>query len=93
MNGQTYRYTVIFEREPDGGFVVHCLALPGCHSQGDTLDEALENIKEAIAVYLESLTDRNDCGFRKFWHRFSGNSGTTRILRDGGFQFQVFRSA
>jgi predicted RNase H-like HicB family nuclease len=46
---------IIFEREADGGYVVHCPTLPGCRTQGDTLDEAHENIKEAIALYLESL--------------------------------------
>ena len=51
----THRYTVILEREPDGGFHVLCPALPGCHSQGDTLDEAMQNMREAIEVYLESL--------------------------------------
>lgn len=60
MKGKTYRYTVIFEREKYGGYVVHCPALPGCHSQGDTLDEAQENIVEAITVYLESLDDHDD---------------------------------
>lgn len=34
-----------------------CPALPGCHSQGDTMEEALENIKEAIAGCLESLAE------------------------------------
>jgi len=33
------------------------------------------------------------CGFRIFWHRFSGNSGTGTILRDGGVEFQVLRAA
>lgn len=50
-----YHYTVVFEREPDGGYHAFCPALKGCHSQGDTYDEAVENIKEAIALYLESL--------------------------------------
>lgn len=49
------QYTVILEPEEEGGFHVWCPALKGCHSQGDTLEEALENIKEAIAAYLESL--------------------------------------
>jgi predicted RNase H-like HicB family nuclease len=49
------RYTTIFEHQPDGGYHVFCPALPGCHSEGDTLEEALINIKEAIAVYVESL--------------------------------------
>lgn len=51
----SYRYTVILEREPDGGYHVFCPALKGCHSQGDTQDEALKNIEEAASLYLESL--------------------------------------
>lgn len=50
-----HHYTVILEREADGGFHASCPALRGCHSQGDTLDEALDNIREAIAAYLESV--------------------------------------
>ena len=49
------RYTVILEVQPDGGYHVFCPALPGCHSEGDTLDEAVANAREAIEVYLESL--------------------------------------
>jgi len=49
------RYTVIFEREEDGGYHAFVPVLKGCHTQGDTLDEAIENIREAIALYLESL--------------------------------------
>lgn len=49
------RYTVIFEREDDGGFHAFCPALKGCRSQGDTLAEAERNIEEAITLYLESL--------------------------------------
>jgi predicted RNase H-like HicB family nuclease len=48
-------YTVILEREADGGYHAFCPALKGCHSQGDTLDEAVANIREAIEAYLESL--------------------------------------
>ncbi|MDW7728264.1 MAG: type II toxin-antitoxin system HicB family antitoxin [Candidatus Methanoperedens sp.] len=46
---------VIREDKEDGGYVVSCPALPGCHSQGETVKEALANIKEAIEAYLESL--------------------------------------
>jgi predicted RNase H-like HicB family nuclease len=48
-------YTVILERDPDGGYSVWAPDLPGCASQGDTHDEALEAIREAIALYIESL--------------------------------------
>jgi len=44
---------VILEPEEDGGYSVHCPVLPGCSSQGDTLEEALSNIKEAILGVLE----------------------------------------
>jgi predicted RNase H-like HicB family nuclease len=50
-----YHYTVVFEREYDGGYHAFCPALKGCHSQGDSYEETVENIKEAMAVYLESL--------------------------------------
>ena len=42
----------------DGGFNVSCPALPGCHSQGDTEEEAIENIKDAILGRLEALNQR-----------------------------------
>jgi len=45
--------TVILEPEEDGGYSVHCPVLPGCSSQGDTLDEALANIQEAILGVLK----------------------------------------
>lgn len=51
----TNRYTVVFEREADGGYHASCPVLPGCHSQGDTLDDAINNMREAMAVYIESL--------------------------------------
>jgi predicted RNase H-like HicB family nuclease len=49
------RYTAILEAQAGGGYHASCPALPGCHSEGDTLDQVIENIREAIAVYLESL--------------------------------------
>jgi predicted RNase H-like HicB family nuclease len=42
----------------DGGFNVSCPALPGCHSQGDTEEEAIKNIKDAIIGCLEALNQR-----------------------------------
>ena len=48
-------FSVIYEEAPEGGYVVHIPALPGCHTQGETIEEAEENIREAIELYLESL--------------------------------------
>ena len=48
-------YTVILEREDEGGYHAFAPALKGCHSQGETLEEAVGNITEAIGLYLESL--------------------------------------
>ena len=44
---------VLFEQEKDGGYSVSVPSLPGCFSQGDTFEEALKNIQEAIDLYLE----------------------------------------
>ena len=52
------KYRVILEPQEEGGYTVYVPALPGCVSQGETAEEALSNIKEAIEVYLESLKER-----------------------------------
>jgi len=54
------RYTVILEREPDGGYVATVPALPGCVSQGDTRDEAIRNIREAADLYIEDCVAAGD---------------------------------
>ena len=54
------RYTVVLEREPDGGFVASVPVLPGCVSQGDTREEALRNIQEAVELYVEDCTAAGD---------------------------------
>jgi predicted RNase H-like HicB family nuclease len=48
---------VILEEAEEGGYIVSFPALPGCHSQGDSIEDALENIKEAIAGCIESLAE------------------------------------
>jgi antitoxin HicB len=57
---KTLSYTVFYEEAPEGGYVACVPALPGCHTQGETLDEAERNVREAITVYLESLAARGD---------------------------------
>lgn len=58
-NKQNYSYTVLLEKEENGGYHAFCPILKGCHSQGDTFEEAMENITEAIELYLESLMADN----------------------------------
>lgn len=48
---------VVLEKSDDGGYTVYVPALPGCISEGDTIEEALANIKEAIELHLEPVED------------------------------------
>lgn len=49
------RLTVVLEPSEEGGYTAYVPALPGCISEGDTKEEALANIKEAIKLYLEPV--------------------------------------
>ena len=51
------RFQVVLEPSDEGGYTVYVPSLPGCISEGDTMEEALENIQEAIALYLEPVED------------------------------------
>lgn len=53
MKRKVLEYNVIFQKEKEGGYSVWVPSLGGCASQGETFEEALENIKEAISLYLE----------------------------------------
>jgi len=48
---------IILEPSEEGGYTVYVPSLPGCISEGDTKEEALKNIKEAIELYLEPVED------------------------------------
>jgi predicted RNase H-like HicB family nuclease len=50
---------VILEPSEEGGYTTYVPVLPGCLSEGENLDEALANIQEAIALYLEPLEDES----------------------------------
>jgi predicted RNase H-like HicB family nuclease len=52
------RFQVTLDRDEDGVWVVECPSIPGCVSQGNTREEALENIQEAIALCLEVRAER-----------------------------------
>jgi len=53
------RFKVVLEPQEEGGYTVRVPSLPGCVSQGETAQEAMTNIKEAMELYLESLRERN----------------------------------
>ncbi|MDO8538547.1 MAG: type II toxin-antitoxin system HicB family antitoxin [archaeon] len=48
-------FEIVLEKQKEGGFTVYVPKLPGCISQGETKKEALENIKEAMQLYLDDL--------------------------------------
>ena len=54
MEKRVHNFTVIIEKDEDGYYVGSVPSLKGCHTQGKTMDELLENIKEAIELCLEA---------------------------------------
>lgn len=55
--GRIMKIKVVLEPQEEGGYTVYVPSLPGCISQGETHEEALDNIKEAIELYLEPDED------------------------------------
>ena len=53
-----FKFNVVIEEDEDGGYVAEVPSLPGCHTQGDTHEEVLKNIKEAISLYIETIGAR-----------------------------------
>lgn len=51
------RYRVIISQDEDGMYISECPSLPGCVSQGKTREESINNVKDAIKGYLESLEE------------------------------------
>ena len=51
------RYSVIVHSAEEGGYWVEVPALPGCYSQGESIEETLLNVREAIELYLETLRE------------------------------------
>jgi predicted RNase H-like HicB family nuclease len=48
---------IVFEQNGEGGYSVHVPSLPGCISEGNTKEETLANIKEAVELYMEPVED------------------------------------
>ena len=55
-----YSIPVVYEEAEEGGYIAYAPTLPGCHSQGETLEEAEKNIREAIELYFEVLAEEQD---------------------------------
>ncbi len=53
------KFKIILEPSEDGGYTVSVPALPGCISEGDTVEEVIANIKEVIELYLEPIDSGN----------------------------------
>ena len=57
--GKMLSYTVIYQKAEEGGFIAFVPALSGCHTQGETFEETESNVREAIELYIESITADN----------------------------------
>lgn len=55
ISKKIFSYTVIYQAVKEGGYIAFVPSLQGCRTQGDTLEQAEKNIREAIMLYLESL--------------------------------------
>jgi len=60
MKSTELNYTVVFQKEPEGGYTATVPVLPGCVTYGKDLEEAKKMAKEAIELYLESLKKHNE---------------------------------
>ena len=56
---QVYQFTVVIEPD-EGAFHAYAPSLPGCHTFGDTVEEAQANLKEAIALHIQCMQDDNE---------------------------------
>lgn len=51
---RTYKFRIVIERDEDNVYIASCPALKGCYSQGVTIEEAIENIRDAIKLHIEA---------------------------------------
>jgi len=57
MDKKIHEFSVVILEDESGGYIAIVPELPGCHTQGDSLDEVMRNIREAIELYLETLSE------------------------------------
>ena len=55
-----YYYKIVIEPQEEGGYTAFVPKLPGCVSEGQTYNETINNIREALELYLETLKERNN---------------------------------
>ena len=60
VRGLTMEYTILIHKANEGGFWVEVPALPGCFSQGETIEETIEHVKEAIELHISCLKDEKE---------------------------------
>jgi predicted RNase H-like HicB family nuclease len=60
MDTPMHTYSIVLDPDPDGGYTVTVPALPGCITEGDTVDECRAHAEEAIALYIEELVARGE---------------------------------
>ncbi len=69
-----YNFTVVYEKQPDGSYVVSVPALPGCATEGQTFEEAQEMVIDAIQAYIASLMKHGEpIPKDTFQNQFIGN--------------------
>lgn len=59
MNGKLYKLPLVFEPQPDGGYTVTCPLIPELVTEGDTIEDALANVKDALIAVIEAYEDLN----------------------------------
>ncbi|MEM2191990.1 MAG: type II toxin-antitoxin system HicB family antitoxin [Candidatus Hadarchaeales archaeon] len=52
-----FAFDVVVQKDESGGYVAFVPSLPGCHTQGDTLEELMKNVEDAIELYLDTLEE------------------------------------
>lgn len=60
MRIEMTEYTIIIHPAEEGGYWVEVLTLPGCFSQGKSIEEAMKNVKEAIELHIEGLMEEHE---------------------------------
>lgn len=55
-----YNYKVVIEESEEGGFYAECPAFPGCHVEGDTYEETIREMREAITAFVQDYKSRNE---------------------------------